>query len=74
MEVKFGITDIAREVTIETNATPEEVSDQVRQAVLDSSLVDLTDDKGRRILIPASKIGYVDLGAPAARAVGFGTV
>lgn len=74
MEVKFGITDIAREVNIETNATPDEVVAQVRQAVTDSSVVDLTDDKGRRILIPGSKIGYVDLGAPAARTVGFGTI
>lgn len=74
MEVKFGITDIAREVSIETTSTPDEVADQVGRAVADSSLVDLTDDKGRRILIPATKIGYVDLGAPAARAVGFGTL
>lgn len=74
MEVKFGITDIAREVNIETTATAEEVVAQIRQAVADSSVIDLTDDKGRRVLIPASKIGYVDLGAPAARAVGFGTI
>lgn len=74
MEVKFGITDIAREVNIETTATADEVVAQIRQAVADSSVVDLTDDKGRRVLIPATKIGYVDLGAPAARAVGFGTI
>ena len=74
MEVKFGITDIPREVAIETTSSPEEIADQVRSAVVESSIVDLTDDKGRRILIPASKIGYVDLGAPAARAVGFGAV
>ncbi|NHB83710.1 DUF3107 domain-containing protein [Tessaracoccus sp. HDW20] len=74
MEVKFGITDTPREVAIETTATPDQVVDQVRQALSESGLVDLTDEKGRRILIPAAKIGYVDLGAPAARAVGFGTV
>lgn len=74
MEVKFGITDIAREVSIETSATPDEVADQVSRAVADGALVDLTDEKGRRVLIPAAKIGYVDLGAPAARAVGFGTI
>jgi len=74
MEVKFGITETPREVTIETSATPDQVADQVRQAISGSGVVDLTDDKGRRILIPAARIGYVDLGAPAARAVGFGTV
>ncbi len=74
MEVKFGITDIAREVAIETSSTPEEIAAEIHRAVVESSLVDLTDDKGRRILIPASKIGYVDLGAPTTRTVGFGTV
>lgn len=74
MEVKFGITDIPREVAIETTASAEEITEQIRQAVIDSSMVDLTDDKGRRVLIPAARIGYVDLGAPSARAVGFGTI
>lgn len=74
MEVKFGITDIPREVAIETTATPEEIAEQIRQAVVESSIVDLTDEKGRRVLIPAAKIGYVDLGAPSARTVGFGTI
>ena len=74
MEVKFGIVDTPREIAIETTATPDEVADQLRTALADSGLMDLTDEKGRRILIPAVKIGYVDLGAPAARMVGFGSV
>ena len=49
MEVKFGITDISREVSIETTATPDQIADQVRQAVVDAYLgahhdKDLGDD------------------------------
>ena len=74
MEIKIGITNIAREVTFETDATPDEVAQKVREAVAESSLLDLTDDKGRRILVPGERLGYVDLGSPTARAVGFGAV
>ncbi|HMS37082.1 MAG TPA: DUF3107 domain-containing protein [Arachnia sp.] len=74
MEIKIGITNIAREVTFETDATPDEVAEKVREAVAESSLLDLTDDKGRRILVPGERLGYVDLGSPSARAVGFGAV
>ncbi|HOA27648.1 MAG TPA: DUF3107 domain-containing protein [Arachnia sp.] len=74
MEIKIGITNIAREVTFETDATPDEVAQKVREAVAESSLLDLTDDKGRRILVPGERLGYVDLGSPSARAVGFGAV
>ncbi|MCB0886894.1 MAG: DUF3107 domain-containing protein [Propionibacteriaceae bacterium] len=74
MEIKIGITNIAREVTFETDATPDEVAKKVREAVAESSLLDLTDDKGRRILVPGERLGYVDLGSPSARAVGFGAV
>ena len=74
MEIKIGITHLAREVALESTATPEEVSEQVRKAVVDKTLLDLVDEKGRRILIPGDRIGYVDLGSPTARAVGFGAV
>lgn len=74
MEIKIGITHLAREVALESNDTPEAVADQVRQAVANSSLLELVDEKGRRILIPGERIGYVDLGSPSARAVGFGAV
>lgn len=74
MEIKIGINQIAREVAFESNSTPDEVAAQVRDAVENRSLLDLIDEKGRRILIPGEKIGYVDLGSPSARAVGFGAV
>lgn len=74
MEIKIGINHIGREVALESDATPEEVTEQVSLAVANSTLLELVDNKGRRVLIPGDKIGYVDLGSPTARAVGFGAV
>jgi len=33
----------------------------------------LTDDRGRTILVNASKISYVEIGAVSSRRVGFGS-
>ena len=33
----------------------------------------LTDTHGRKVLVPAASIGYVDIGEESARRVGFGS-
>jgi len=72
MEVKVGIRDIAREVVVETAATAAEVERQLEAALRDDQVFALADDKGRKVLIPARTIAYVDLGQEHVRAVGFG--
>ncbi len=74
MEIKIGITDVPREVTLETDNAPEDIVAKVRVALDTGTLLDLTDSKGRRVIVPADRIAYVDLGSPTTRAVGFGTV
>jgi len=32
----------------------------------------LTDDKGRRVMVPAGALGYVEVGEPSRGRVGFG--
>lgn len=74
MEVKIGITDVPREVVIDTTVPAEEITERLRTALAGSELFDLVDEQGRRVLIPAARIAYLDLGSPAARTVGFGAV
>ncbi|GAA4905746.1 DUF3107 domain-containing protein [Tessaracoccus lubricantis] len=74
MEVKIGITDVAREVSIETISSSDEVVQALREAVDNSGLFELTDEKGRRVVIPAARVGYLDIGSASVRAVGFGAV
>lgn len=74
MEIKIGVTDVAREVSLHSEAPAEEVLGLVRDAVTNSTLLELVDEKGRRVLIPGARIGYVDLGSTTVRAVGFGAV
>lgn len=74
MEIKIGIQDVARELTVETDTTAAEVEKDLRQALTDGGLLSLVDEKGRKVLIPVSKIAYVDLGKEKARPVGFGSL
>ena len=72
MEVKIGIRDVAREVALESELTPEAVAEQVSVAITGGTMLRLTDEKGRLVLIPGGLIGYVEIGAPESRRVGFG--
>ena len=73
MEVKIGITDSPRELVFSSTQTPGEVEELVGAALRDGSdLLGLTDERGRRFLVNAAKIAYVEIGAADARRVGFG--
>ena len=74
MEVKIGITHVSREVTISAKQTSEEIIEAWKQAQTDGGLLELEDKKGRKLVVPVERIGYLDLGAADARPVGFGTV
>ncbi len=74
MEVKIGIRDVARDIVLESEQSPEDVTAAVESAVSSGSLLKLTDDKGRLVVIPGALIGFVEIGAPESRRVGFGTL
>lgn len=74
MEVRIGVSDVAREVTLRTETAAEELIEGLGKAIAENSLFELTDAQGRRVIVPASKVAYLDLGSPDVRAVGFGAV
>ena len=78
VEVKIGVSDSPRELVFNSAQTPAEVEDLVKAALAaagspgGSSVLALTDDKGKRILVQAAKISYLEIGAADVRRVGFG--
>ena len=73
MEVKIGITDSPRELVFSSTQTQGEVEELVSNALgKDSNVLSLTDEKGRRFLVQAAKIAYVEIGVADVRRVGFG--
>ncbi|MFQ6327042.1 MULTISPECIES: DUF3107 domain-containing protein [unclassified Nocardia] len=75
MEVKIGISDSPREIVIVSSQTPDEVEALVTGALSgESGVVALTDEKGRKFLIQAAKVAYVEIGTPTGGRVGFAAV
>jgi hypothetical protein len=46
----------------------------VAEAIASGGLLSLDDEKGRRVVVPADKIAYVEIGPASQRRVGFGSV
>ncbi|WP_405587206.1 DUF3107 domain-containing protein [Streptomyces sp. NBC_01190] len=73
MEVKIGVQHAPREINIESVQSADEVEKAVADALASGSkLLTLVDEHGRKVLIPADRLAYVEIGEPAARRVGFG--
>jgi hypothetical protein len=72
MDIRIGIRDSSREISFESAQSAGEVEAAVA-AVLEggAKVLKLTDNKGRRFIVPTDALGYVEIGAEEARRVGF---
>ncbi|MGL4173773.1 MAG: DUF3107 domain-containing protein [Actinomycetota bacterium] len=73
MEIRIGVQNIAREIVLESNTSADDIIATVRTTLTDGTPLELTDDKGRTLIVPGDKLGYVEVGADRERRVGFGT-
>lgn len=72
MEVKIGVQRTPREIVLESTLTPDEVEQAVRDALKDpAGLLSLVDEQGRRVVVPASLVAYVEIAEADHRRVGF---
>ena len=74
MEVKIGVQYAARELVLESAQSPDEVTKAVSEALKVDGVLSLVDEKGRRVLVPASKLAYVEIAESESRRVGFGAL
>ena len=71
MEVKIGVQNASRELTIDTTLDADGVQQAVTEALQDGGVLGLTDAKGRRIVVPGDKLAYVDISTSVSGQVGF---
>ena len=74
IEIRVSVTDTAREIVLESDTTREDVIAAVNLAMSENSPLVLTDHRGRQVIIPSAKIGFVEIAAPTERKVGFATL
>ncbi|HEY3715759.1 MAG TPA: DUF3107 domain-containing protein [Jatrophihabitantaceae bacterium] len=72
MEVKIGVLHTPREIVVESTQTQDEVEAAVAAALksVDGQL-SLTDEKGRKVIVPANLVAYVEIAQADSRRVGF---
>jgi hypothetical protein len=72
VEVKIGVQFASRELVVQTSSSAEEVRQALTGALADGGIFMLADEKGGKVLVPADKIAYLELGSAEPRRVGFG--
>jgi hypothetical protein len=71
VEVKIGIQHSPRELVVDTDEKAESIEKLVSEAVSAEGVLTLTDTKGRKVVVPASKLAYVEIGGGVVGTVGF---
>jgi len=75
VEVKIGVQHAARELTLESPQTADDITEAVSAALTgESRILSLSDQSGRRVVVPSDKLAYVEIGEPETRRVGFGAL
>jgi hypothetical protein len=77
MDVKIGVLHTPKEIDIDLGdeADADKLVKDVESALSggEGKVLWVTDRRGRRVGIPASKVAYIEIGAGTDRRVGFGT-
>jgi hypothetical protein len=74
MEIRIGVIYTARELVVDVEETPEQVTKAIEDAIGGTSnMLWLTDKKGKQVGVPTDKIAFVEVASDAGdRQVGFG--
>jgi hypothetical protein len=72
VEVKIGVLHTPREIVLESTESHADVEQAVQDALSGSTgVLSLVDEKGRRIVVPAALVAYVEIAEADHRRVGF---
>ena len=72
MEVKIGIRETSRELVVSSSQSADEVEKLVADALKSSDgICRIDDEKGRKYIVPAERIAYIEIAPSDVRKVGF---
>ncbi|TDB85748.1 DUF3107 domain-containing protein [Actinomadura sp. KC216] len=74
MQVRIGVQNVPKELVVDTRESADEVQAALADALSDPhGVLVLQDRRAGRVLIPAGRVGYLEIVEDEQRSVGFGT-
>jgi hypothetical protein len=74
VEITIGVQNLPREISLESDQTPDAVAAVVAAALSGRPALELVDTRGRRVIVPTASLGYVEIGSESKGRVGFGNI
>jgi len=71
MEIRISVQHASRDLILEVDEDVTKISKTIADSMTKGDLLDLTDAKGRRVIVPTSKLAFIEFGIPSATKVGF---
>jgi hypothetical protein len=70
MEVRIGIRDNGRDISLDSSLDSKALINEINRGLADGTL-ELTDSRGRIVIVPAPAVAFVEIGNEETRRVGF---
>ena len=73
VQVRIGVQFVPKELVVETAQSADEVQQALAEALAeDRGVLVLHDKRGGRVVIPADRVGYLEIAEEERQSVGFG--
>jgi uncharacterized protein DUF3107 len=74
VQVRIGVQSVAKEIVVETTVSADEIEQSLMEALqTENGVFVLIDERGGRVVVPASHVGYLEISEDESRQVGFST-
>ena len=72
VQVRITVANVNSDITFESSLSAADIQSAVNAALKSGDALTLEDIRGRVVVVPADKIGFVEIGEQTDRRVGFG--
>jgi len=72
VQVRITVANVNSDINFESSLSAADIKSAVNAALKSGEALTLEDIRGRVVLVPADKIGFVEIGEQTDRRVGFG--
>lgn len=72
VQVRITVANVNSDINFESSLSAADIQGAVKAALKSGDALTLEDIRGRVVMVPADKIGFVEIGEQTDRRVGFG--